>query len=627
MRIVTVHPDSEPLNVNADRLAKLKTELDQDILDALAARGPWEEELTECLRQYEGVPKTPERNIPIQDAPNIEVTLGAIAADSVYARVIDLVFNQVTPTLTCRAGQDDAQLADDVKRFQTWTNHVATVEMGLRPVAENVALDWNQIGTGCYFIPFTDTIRKTLAYKIQDCGPKAIAIPIEDCLWPGGAMSDVQTMPWFGIRFWMLPGEVEAAATANGWDITGIQTSSDIGWVRSRREMLGKTTSNAKLTRLYQIQYLWKHYDIDGDGTDEELLVIRDHTSQKLLKVDYNPYDMRPIEIARYQKRAHMFPGLGILGMMKQYQEALTENVCDGLINSKLANTRMFATRPNTIPGGNVRIWPGRNIEMAEPDSIKELRLSDIYPSNYRNAAEIISYAEQRVGVRELSGPAPSKVLGGRTPGITALSVLQQTNQRFVPAFDDFRFATAGAVRQGIWRYREQLKAGGAKAKRAKDNIIDVLGEDDAERVIGLLLSDRFEEQVRIELTASSPQLNKAQERQDAIQLGQIMMMYYEKSVQLVQLASQPGTPKALVEVAKQIAEKVGEFMDRTVRAFEPIRDPSTFLIDFTEALDSIQADAGVLNQLQALMQQGGQNGAPPPGNGPPLLGSPGSMV
>ena len=71
---------------------KLERWLTLEIEDALSARSALEERWKECLRQYEGTPEKEIRTVPIEGAPNIEVPVGAIAADSIFAHTIDTIF-------------------------------------------------------------------------------------------------------------------------------------------------------------------------------------------------------------------------------------------------------------------------------------------------------------------------------------------------------------------------------------------------------------------------------------------------------------------------------------------------------------------------------------------------------
>src|SRR5258705_9483536 len=102
MKYVVLHTERPPLKPNEERLNALRAWLQKEITDAKAARWMWDSLCRDLLRMYEGVPQNPVRNTPIENAPNIEITLGAIASDAIYAQSMDLIYT-VSPHLTVRA--------------------------------------------------------------------------------------------------------------------------------------------------------------------------------------------------------------------------------------------------------------------------------------------------------------------------------------------------------------------------------------------------------------------------------------------------------------------------------------------------------------------------------------------
>jgi hypothetical protein len=180
---------------------------------------------------------------------------------------------------------------------------------------------------------------------------------------------------------------------------------------------------------------------------------------------------------------------------------------------------------------------------------------------------------------------------------------MQQANRRFTPAFDAMRLATADAVIQCLYRYREQLKAGN---KEAQDNILRVLGAQDGQHVVDLLMEDHFEDEVGVELTASSVSVNKEADRQNALALMGILGQYYDKTLQLLQIGSQQGVSEEVRSAAVKIARATGELVDRTLRTFDTIRDPQTFVLNVEQEIDAIpglepdavQALAGLVEGL-----------------------------
>jgi len=241
---------------------------------------------------------------------------------------------------------------------------------------------------------------------------------------------------------------------------------------------------------------------------------------------------------------------------------------------------------------------------------IREIQMSDIYPSMWQAQSFITQLAEKRVGMNELSSPSGGNT-GSRTPGITALSFMQQANKRFAPAFDGMRTAISKAVRQCLYRYQEALTRGSALMEK---HITSILGEEDAALVIDTLAHNEFDEQVEIELTAASSSINSEADKQNALMLANVLSSYYEKVLSLVSMASDPQTPPAVKDAATKIIESSGELIDRTIRTFDSVRDPSTFIIDTDGLMDQPPPE----NPMMDLISQMSGGGLETPQQAPP---------
>ena len=68
------------------------------------------------------------------------------------------------------------------------------------------------------------------------------------------------------------------------------------------------------------------------------------------------------------------------------------------------------------------------------------------------------------------------------------------------------RKALSNAVKQALYRYQEKVLAGRTKVL---SHIVEILGVEDGYRVIDLLRSQKFDDGVIVELTASSASTNK----------------------------------------------------------------------------------------------------------------------
>jgi len=617
MRLIERLPADEaikPLRPSKERQLALRSWLISEVEDAFSSLQPQHTLYTELLKVYEGVPDRRVRNIPFENAPNVVVTLAAIASDAIYAQAIDLIFS-INPTLTVRViGTSDQDQRDERvkigKAMQRFVNMVVNRRNGrLRAAADHTILDDVQLGTGVFYIPWIDAVKKTDISRIKFRGPMVFSHPIEDFIVPGGSNDDLQLTRWMALRFWPTEDELIAQGEEMGINVSAAQQAEGMDFVRSRRETLGRTNSGLRAqTKIFEILNIYCSFDIDGDGEDEELLVFYDRTSQNVMGIKYGPYDRRPTTAMRYQIRAHLFAGIGVIEMMKEFQREVTDTHNARMANMLLANTRIYKGPHGIVDGGTMKVWPGRFLESNDADKIGALQLADVYPSATEAEAITISLAERRAGFNDIT--KASQLLGSRTPATTALSGLQQLNRRFAPAFESIRIATADAAKHCLYRYQERVLEGDTEIE---DFIRNMLGLEDGDRVILALRDDNFDDELVIELTASSASLNRDLDKQNNMMLVNILIQYYQRILELIAIASNPQVPQPVKDVAVQIAEKAGEVIERTLRTFDNVRDPETFIVEMGEAVDSIEAQPAVLGDIQQLIGGAVGNGSGAP--------------
>jgi hypothetical protein len=605
MRLVEQHPTigDGALRPRRERIEALESWLSEEIEDAISARYPQERRWTDALKMYEAIPAEPIRDTPIEGAKMIEIPLGAISADAIYAQAIDTIFS-ASPVLTARAVEGSkVKGAQGLQRLVDWS--VAN-ELNFRAAGEESILDDVQLGTGILYIPWVESVKRTRTARITARHPRIFSVAPENFFVCGGADADLQWTPWCSMRTWLTESEYQDRVRLRGWKDEA-QKVGMIDWVRSERERLGRTSSSRRISFLYEIHHVYCHYDIDGDGLDEDLLLVWDRSSRRVLKHSYNPFDRRPFAAMRYQLRPHLFYGIGVLDMVRPFEEEATEVHFHRLLNMLLANSRIF-TGPPGAQSDLTRIYPGKFIPQSQPGEISAIQLADVYPSSFQGEAIPISMAERRVGLNDMATPRASQVLGSRTPGITALSMIQQVNRRFAPAFDGMKFALADAARHGLYRYQERLLAGDPELE---SHVARLLG-DEARDTIGLLRSSEFDEAVEVELTAASASVNREADRQSYIGLMNVMLPYYERSLQLAAVAVSPQTPPPIREVAGKIAGAAAKLVERTLRTFDQIRDPKSFVIEFENQLDQEVGPmpADDLSGLQGILSQIGVRGA-----------------
>jgi hypothetical protein len=183
--------------------------------------------------------------------------------------------------------------------------------------------------------------------------------------------------------------------------------------------------------------------------------------------------------------------------------------------------------------------------------------------------------------------------------------LLQQTNRRFTPAFDSMRLATAAAIRQCHWRYSERVKAGDRYILGLME---EVLGPSQAGLVEELYRQENFERAVQVEFTAASASVSRESDRQNAIMLANFLRQYYQDVMQGMMMAMSPESPPEIKKVALKVSESISELIERTLRTFDQVRDPSTFIVDLSEELEEMgqmeQNVNGQMGELAGLLGQ-----------------------
>jgi hypothetical protein len=375
------HQKKQILHIPGDTMQFLSDWIYTEIEDYISARKPLENIWRESLRMYEGVPKLTSRDIPVENAPNIEVTVGAIATDTIYAQAIDLIFN-TTPLATVRPVpklKDDDTVVEQAKALQRFVNWIASSkDANLRIAAETAILEDIQLGTALIYTPYVQKTKKTKTAVVLSAGPRFYAIPVEDCIVTVGSVDNIEELPLVGIRFYKTLNEIQALASVNKWNIEGIQPIGSKDWVRSERERLGRYSEPGnRKNQLFDLIDVYCFYDIDNDGIDEDLKIVWNHSGRKIVSIQYNSMDRRPLEKMVYQLRAHMFYGLGVMQMMAPYEEKLSDGHNFATLNILLANSRVWVGAeglPETM-----KLWPGKYIQTPDPaNDLQALAMGDV---------------------------------------------------------------------------------------------------------------------------------------------------------------------------------------------------------------------------------------------------------
>ena len=573
--------NSEPIKRTIERDRRLGSWLKMKVEDAIAKRYWLDETWRACIRQYEAIPELRSRELPNDTGQFIvEIPVGASMADSIQSTIYDLIWNTSPPfTVRGSVGFDTHAAA-----FQQLADKLLVDDfVNLRGAADDVIADTVQLGTAAYYTVNSREVVKRAAFKELNTGPRVFSVPPEDLVVPGGTFPDIDSMQLMGYRTYYFESELVEAARTNGWKIDNFMVAGNIDWVRQRRIEAAKTDVDLQIIGgIYEVFSLHCYYDYDEDGYAEDLQVIWDRTSYEVGHVSYAPYDSRPFNISIYQRRPHIFYGIGVLEMARPFQREVTEWHNFKMQNAHLSNARFWTYRLGALGiGEELKISPNKTLGLADPEhDLIEKKMSDNYPTAQQYEAAVLALAEMRVGTPAM-GTTQGVAAGRRVPAATAMSALQQQNKRFTAPFDNIRRALAGALNQCFMRMREQYLKGGVWRENTLQFLVYTVGVKNAELIEEVFKQARsvdMRDKVIVEVTASSQSINKQADKQNAMERMQVVGGFLQQSTQLVQAVMAPGTPPELKQFLMEVAAAGTEAYRTFLRQFDDVRDPDKFI-------------------------------------------------
>lgn len=605
--------EGKRLKIDTEQRARLKDKLFNSHKNALDARAGWENMCRTAIRMYQGTPPDHQRWLPFENAPVIEVTIGAMACDTVISQAEDLIF-QVKPPLTIRSRKADFD--DTADAVQDLVNH--GVESGFwnfEPGVKEGLIDQVQLGTVIGYVPYTKTVRKTDIREVVTFGPKIYCLAPEDFIIPPNATKDIQACEFATMRMWMGKDELNLRARLNNWTVDDAASPDSSSIVRADRMRTAGVSGGSLDTKpKIAIADTFIYFDIDDDGIQEDLEVIWNMTSGGILKIMYNRFDCRPFVLENYQDRAHTAFGLGVLEMTIPFEREVTEIHNNHIWNMMIANAKVYSG-PATAMQETTSIYPGKYIinDDGAAGEIKALDMGTVNGTAIQAESLVMAMARERVGTTSISAPIRSS---SRTPGISMLSMMQQANRRFTHPFNNMRNFGAKVAMQCLFRLQEQVRSGN---KDVKKKIKQIMGEEKADLIFDLFKSNEVEltDALDIQLTASSVSVNRESDRQNMVMLAtQIYPVYFSAMKELAAFIAQPPFPGA-DKVAKQAEKMINKFFGKVLKTFDQISDVRSLQIDLDEIHPVMQSlgmeqTPGQLNGMVSAMGGGQQQGAPP---------------
>lgn len=505
---------------------------------------------------YKSKPEVERKSYPWPDASNLCVGLVPIYTDQIIARILQSIFS-VEPLWV--GIELTKKYADFVKPCQDYLDWCRTNMWDQYSITKKAVVEACKLGTSVIYngwmeldFPSSPTLSTVPGGKLR--GPAPEWVSRRNFLIPNG-YDNLQQAPWIARKQTFSYQDLQRLEFSKFFENTEKLKDEPDDDLNNPSEFKNTSTNDFSPRTVYQI---WFRYDFDGDGFPEDYVVTLHKQTKTILKGVRVPYlfGMRPFVKITYLEQEGEFDGIGVPEQIEQYQEEVTTQHNQRVDNAHLANTKVILARKGAGFTKSRKLSPGDIIEVTDPNTdVKELRLSEVYPSSVTNEQLTIGLAERRIGISDVSLGRESPPIG-RAAATTVMALLQEGTRRFDLNISEVRKAL---TEQGIQIF-ELWQTHGLPEPNEPGSPEQILDDKDAASVRDIITSTR-EDGIRgligFKLNASTAAVNKEIEKQSNIQLAQIVAQYSDKIVQtLIQLGPyllNPQIPPAFKEVVAKL--------------------------------------------------------------------------
>jgi hypothetical protein len=604
-----------PQNVVKDVVSWLA----QELTKAQGERSDLDQKLVRWERMYEAVPAQPVKSFPWPGASNLEIPTIATAVESVHSRIMNSIFGPKDVWSAVARSPEWAPIVDDVSR---WLNWVGREVLNLKPIVMRWVLSTCKFGTGVLKETWRHSKKKVTSKGVSGgtqtdvidthFGPMLSTIPLPDFYISNDAIfsGDIQSCEWVMERQLYTYKQLKALETSGIFQNVDL-LKNDTRTVST--DMEEETSKNVGISvSEYKDYELWEaycSYDIDNDGYPEELCIVFDPKTYKVVKATLNDsYNQeRPYKVIRYMIRDNSFWGIGVCQMLDPIQTEISSIHNRRLDNATLANTSTF-TRVRGSKTGPLEWYPGAVWDVGARGDIEPLEMGHAHVTLLPEELNTGAIGEKRTGVNDYTVGRESAAIGSRATATSTLALIKEGNVRFKAVIDEVRDALTDIGHQTIQLYQQH-----AEDAKVYYEMFSAKNQP-AIKTFLTLPAQLSRAGVLIDVPAISEVYNKDVNQQTNLTLMQVMQQFYSGIMQAFQLALNPQAPQEMRALAVQGAQSASKIWRRVLESFD-ITDSDSFAPD----IDTLLGIQSVGEQIG----QGTQVGSTPSGAGQPPMATP----
>jgi len=433
------------IDISTEEELRLALYLDSEVNKCRSER--WEQMEKFARLRLKIRTKFPEfpKDWPIANSSQMTVPIIKLTGDTLTSRVFQTVM-AADPLAAVRT--KNKAFDPFVAAYEEFLGLYATEKLDMEDILDTVVTETINLGTGV--VEVTNHLDKrmvvtydalTKKYKKSSRtifnGPKAFHFPIED-FWCRPGYQNIQTAPWCGkelrltwsqLKDMAFAGEVHPDKLKKMW-----RRPMNPGDKSEGQKIEDKLDLVEPLDweefRIFELSARW---DADGDGLDEEIMVLFHQETRTLLRMKFNTFKngRRPWILFRYKRLPHRLYGEGVAELLEQLQDEISAMHNQRMDNATLANLQIILVSRlirGLSPGD--RLWTGKIVKVQDVQKdVNTLRLGESYRSTLDAENVSRGYARELSGAGETATGQAQPV--SRTTATAQLSLLEELNRRF----------------------------------------------------------------------------------------------------------------------------------------------------------------------------------------------------
>lgn len=574
------------------------------------------DELKMWQNDYWAKPVSDRKTFPFTGAANIIIPLTAIAFETIHARTMTTLWAS-KPFLSVKS-HGGVEFDQAEKPLENWLEYELHNNIKIFKPVNDAIMELEKFGTGILKSGYEKIVKKGVRKSesgnqefpvlIKD-GATLDYVPQANFLFPH-SFKDTQLDPWAGEVHGEHPYRVKLLEDAGLFRKgsyekllpyslgTQFSQGSTAGTARSyelKQEELEKRRSH--LPHKVYWQEIQLSFDIDEDNELEEIIVHYHLDSNTLLSVRYNWYDdlHREYRTGVYMNLEGRWRGIGICKQNEAFQRAITTMHRQRLDAGTLANMGMLKIHRMSGYGPKEPIFPGKMWFLDDMTHVEPFKLSEVYNSAFANESGTLVYSQQRTGVNEATLGMPA--VG--TPGTATsdLARIQEGNKKFDFIMKNVKMFLNDVILDIFCNI----------VQFGPKNIAYFDYADGGELLKNILTMpvSLIRQSLIFDVVAAGQQSNRILDRQNWMQISQLITQYYQALLLLTQ-----GQPQLQQIVLQKGMIAATEAMRQILDTFD-VKNKERIIV---EEIERMMQGANQPNPTGAVPPAGGNNLSP--GNG-----------